>query len=127
MGPISWRRRPLDKVVTVEPLARVESIPGWLRPEDAEKLYELARSTAGPILEIGTYRGKSAVLMALALKEAQRDTTVYTLEVDRGAIEAATAEAERHRVASLIVFVRGTATAFARAYPHVRPTLAFVD
>ena len=38
----------------------VESIRGWLRVEDAEKLYELAHATPGPVLEIGTAHGKSA-------------------------------------------------------------------
>jgi predicted O-methyltransferase YrrM len=56
----------------MDPLARVESIPGWLRSEDAEKLYELAQLTPGPILEVGTHFGKSAVVMALALQDEQR-------------------------------------------------------
>jgi predicted O-methyltransferase YrrM len=113
----------------VDALARVESIPGWLRAADAEKLYELARLTPGPILEIGTHHGKSAVLMALAVKDAQRHdgTVLYTLDVDRRSIRAAAAEAEAREVDDVIVFVRGTLRAFARAYPHLRPTLTFVD
>jgi predicted O-methyltransferase YrrM len=43
-------------------------VPGWLRPEDALKLYELAYYATGPILEIGTYRGKSGTLMAIAAR-----------------------------------------------------------
>jgi predicted O-methyltransferase YrrM len=105
----------------------VEAIPGWLRPEDASKLYELARSTPGPILEIGTHQGKSAVLIALALREAERETVLYTLDVDRGAVEAAVAEARARHVADEIIFIRGTVAAFARAYPHIRPTLTFID
>jgi predicted O-methyltransferase YrrM len=111
----------------VDALALVESIPGWLRQADAEKLYELARATPGPIVEIGTFHGKSAVLMALAAKDAGRDTTLYTLDVDRSALRAASAEAEARGVADRIVFVRGTLAAFVRAYPHVRPELTFVD
>ena len=105
----------------------MESVPGWLRPEDAEKLYELAGSTRGPILEIGTYRGKSALLMALAMKHSHGDGVLYTLDVDRRAIAAAAGEARARGVADTIVFVLGTVVAFARAYPHVRPTLTFVD
>jgi predicted O-methyltransferase YrrM len=112
----------------VDPLARVESIPGWLRAEDADKLYELAQRTPGPILEVGTHFGKSAVLMALAVQEAQRsDLVLYTLDVDRRAIRAAAAEAEARDLEDAIVFVRGTLRAFARAYPQVRPALTFVD
>jgi predicted O-methyltransferase YrrM len=111
----------------VDALARVESIPGWLRAADAEKLYELAYLTAGPILEIGTHYGKSAVLMALALKAAQRRDFVYTLDIDCRAIRAAAAEANARQVDDVIVFVRGTSRAFARAYPNLRPNLTFVD
>lgn len=105
----------------------VESIPGWLRSEDADMLYELARSTPGPILEIGTYHGKSAVLMALAGKGGYHDPRIFTLDVNMAVIEAATAQAEAHGVLDRIVFVRGTTGGFARAYPHLRPTVTFVD
>ena len=108
-------------------LALVESVPGWLRPEDADKLWELARSASGPILEIGTYHGKSAVLMALALKDAGSGAVLYTLDVDARALRSAQAAAETHGVADRIVFVRGTSAALAGAYPHLRPALTFVD
>jgi predicted O-methyltransferase YrrM len=112
----------------VDVLARVESIPGWLRAQDADKLYELARLTPGPILEVGTHFGKSAVLMALAAQDAgRRDAVVYTLDVDGRAARAGAAEAKARALEDVIVFVRGTLRSFARAYPHLRPTLTFVD
>jgi MMP 1-O-methyltransferase len=111
----------------VEAISRVDSIPGWMEPADAAKLYELAHATPGPILEIGTYHGKSAVLMAHAIREAGTDTLLYTLEVDKASIRAATVHAKAQGVAGVIVFVRGTLNAFARAYPRLRPALTFVD
>jgi predicted O-methyltransferase YrrM len=111
----------------MQAIAQVASIPGWMRPEDADELWELASATTGPILEIGTFHGKSAVLMALALKAAGIDTRIYTLEVDKASIKAAQAQATAHGVADLIVFVRSTSEAFARAYPWLRPNLTFVD
>ncbi|MFL5828755.1 MAG: class I SAM-dependent methyltransferase [Solirubrobacteraceae bacterium] len=116
-----------DTVSPVQAISRVASIPGWMEPGDADKLYELAGAADGPILEIGTYHGKSAVLMALAVKDAGRHVTIFTLEVDKAAIRAATAQAEAHGVAETIVFVRATADAFARAYPRLQPALSFVD
>jgi predicted O-methyltransferase YrrM len=116
-----------DKLTPMGALALVDSIPGWLRPEDAEKLYELAGSTPGPILEIGTHRGKSAVLMALATKDSGRDAPIYTLDVDRSYLREAEIRARTHSVSDVIVFVRGTLAAFARAYPHLRPKLTFID
>lgn len=108
-------------------LARVDRIPGWLRPEDADELWELARSADGPILEIGTYRGRSAVLMALALKDANRQGHLYSVDIDRDNLRLAADEASARGVAERIVFVHGTVGAFARAYPHVRPAVTFVD
>src|SRR5438270_3666674 len=111
----------------MRPLELVDSIPGWLLPGDADKLYALARSTEGPILEVGTYHGKSAVLMALATKDGGRSSLLYTLDVDLGVLRAAKAYAEAHGVADRIVFVRGTLTGFVRAYPHLRPPVTFID
>jgi MMP 1-O-methyltransferase len=114
-------------VSPVQAITRVASIPGWMEPGDADKLYELAAAADGPILEIGTYHGKSAVLMALAVKDAGRNTLIFSLEVDKAAIRAATAHAQRHGVADAIVFFRATAGAFTRAYPRFQPALCFVD
>jgi hypothetical protein len=111
----------------MQTLALVESVSGWLRPEDADKLWELAHSAAGPILEIGTYHGKSAVLMALALRDAGNGGVLYTLDVDARVLRSAQAESETHGVGDLIVFVRGTSAALARAYPHLRPAVTFID
>jgi predicted O-methyltransferase YrrM len=111
----------------MQAISRVESIPGWMRPQDADKLWELASETNGPVLEIGTFHGKSAVLMALALTATGSDTLIYTLEVEKASINAARAQATAHSVADRIVFVRGTSDAFARAYPRFRPAMTFVD
>lgn len=110
-----------------EALAAVETIPGWLMPEDGAKLYELGYAASGPILEVGTYHGKSAILMALAVRDAGRDVLVYTLDVDPTVIDNAAEQAERRGLGDRIVFTRATSAAFARAYPHLRPALTFVD
>ena len=111
----------------MDALARVDAIEGWLLREDAEALYALALASRGPIVEIGTYRGKSAILMALALVEADSDQILFTVDFDRRCLHAAASHARERGVAGKIVFVRGTVAAFARAYPHVRPALTFVD
>jgi hypothetical protein len=111
----------------MEALERVDSIPGWLRPGDADKLWELAGSANGPILEIGCHKGKSAVLMALAARDAGRDTSLYTLDVDRDLLDEARGHALAHGVGDRIELFRGTAGAFAGAYPQLRPALTFVD
>lgn len=87
--------------------AAVEAIPGWLRPEDALKLYELAFHAAGPILEIGCYRGKSSVLMARALRDAANPAPLVSVDVDPVALGAAAAAAGRHDVDDRVLYVRG--------------------
>lgn len=37
---------------------------GWLTEEEARLLYEIVQKTAGPILEVGCYCGRSTVLLA---------------------------------------------------------------
>lgn len=111
----------------MEALALVESIPGWRPREDAETLYALAGSAGGPILEVGTYNGKSTLIMATALRAAAQTGPIYTVDVDRAAIAAASVHARARGLAERIVFVHGTLAAFAAAYPHLRPALTFVD
>jgi predicted O-methyltransferase YrrM len=108
-------------------LSRVSDIPGWMQPEDADKLYELAASSRGPILEVGTYHGKSAVLMAQAMIDHGNHGPLFSLEVDKRSLMAAVEQARRHGVEARIVFLRATLAAFARAYPWLRPALTFVD
>jgi MMP 1-O-methyltransferase len=108
-------------------IERVASVPGWMSEDDAEKLYELAREASGDILEIGTFQGKSAVLMAQAIRDAGSANLIHTIDVDSSLIAAAREQAVEHGVADRIVFVRGTSASFARAYPKFRPALTFVD
>lgn len=56
-------------------------IPGWLRREDALKLYECGYFTRGNILEFGTNRGLSATILAKSLIKAKRSGTIITMEL----------------------------------------------
>lgn len=107
--------------------AAVSDIPGWLRPEDALKLYELAGFAPGPILEIGAYHGKSSTLMALALRDTGNYVPLLSVDVDPVALRDAAATAARHDVADRVTYVRGTAAALFAAMPGYRPTTVFVD
>ncbi|HEY0631318.1 MAG TPA: hypothetical protein VGC98_04635, partial [Thermoleophilaceae bacterium] len=50
-------------------LAAVEGVEGWLSDGQARRLYERAAAVPpeGRIVEIGSYRGRSAIVMANAL------------------------------------------------------------
>jgi predicted O-methyltransferase YrrM len=104
----------------------VADIPGLLRPEDELKLYELAQQTAGPIFEIGTYRGRSATIMALGAKAGQ-GALLISVDVDPKAQRAAAAALAAAGVADNVLLVRGSAAAALRVLPGLAPRLTFVD
>lgn len=64
-----------------------DDVKGFLAPEEGERLAELAREVGrlGPVLEIGTYCGKSALYLGPAVREA--GTILYTLDHHRGSEE----------------------------------------
>ena len=118
---------PIDPAAQRRAVESVEPLPGWLLDDDALKLYELAHAASGPILEIGTYRGKSTILMATALRDAGRDGPVVSLDVDAAGLREAASHASRLGVADRLVLVRGTAQALLRSRPGFVPSLVFLD
>ena len=119
--------RAIDPAAQRRAIASVEPLPGWLLDDDALKLYELAHSARGPILEIGTYRGKSAILMATALRDAGRDGPIVSLDVDAAGLREAAAQARERSVEDRMVLVRGTTEALLRSRPGFAPSLVFLD
>lgn len=105
----------------------VAAIEGWLEPEASQKLYELGRLAPGPFLEIGTYRGKSAAVLATALHDANRDVAFYSLDIARDDLERAMATLAERGLARHVTFVHGSVTAFFRAFPTFSPRFVFVD
>lgn len=64
-----------------------DTVKGFLAPEEGVALASLAREAGqlGPILEIGTYCGKSALYLGPAARDAS--TVLYTLDHHRGSEE----------------------------------------
>jgi hypothetical protein len=56
-------------------LAASEGVEGWLTDAQARRLFERARE-GGRIVEIGSYRGRSAIVMALAAGDAAELTAI---------------------------------------------------
>jgi predicted O-methyltransferase YrrM len=68
--------------------ARAEAARGFMPPDEGVALYEAAasvRSGGSPMLEIGSYCGKSAVYLGTAALE--RDTVLFALDHHRGSEE----------------------------------------
>ena len=64
-----------------------DTVKGFLAPEEGADLAVLAREAGalGPVLEIGTYCGKSALYIGPAARDA--GTVLYTLDHHRGSEE----------------------------------------
>ncbi len=67
--------------------ADIDQIKGFLAEDEAQALYEhaMACSEAGPVLEIGSYCGKSTIYLGLACR--QNGGTVFALDHHRGSEE----------------------------------------
>lgn len=52
-------------------LAPALALEGWLTPAEAACLYEAARTASQGIVEIGSYRGRSTVVLALGARAGQ--------------------------------------------------------
>ena len=67
--------------------ADIDQIKGFLAQDEAQALYDhaLSASTAGPVLEIGSYCGKSTIYLGLACRI--NNATVFALDHHRGSEE----------------------------------------
>ena len=82
---------------------QIDEMRGWLRPAQARRLWELARGVppAGTVVEIGSFQGKSTVLLASAVDQS---AAVYAIDPhagnDRapGEWDSGTVEGEADRV-----------------------------
>lgn len=60
----------------------IKNIPGWLGPEAAQAMYDCGLKAPLPrFLELGTYAGKSAVVLALALKNGHGTGTLMCCDL----------------------------------------------
>ena len=63
-------------------------IPGWLRREDALKLYEIAYMTDGHVLELGCYQGLSTSILATAILDSRKRRRFLTaIDVDPACVQ----------------------------------------
>ena len=62
--------------MTTDLLAAAAAAPGFMPPEEGRALYEAARAVAvrGPLLEVGSWMGKSALYLAAAARGPVRSS-----------------------------------------------------
>lgn len=86
-------------------------IDGYLWPEEAAKLYELAYRCTGNVLEIGTYRGLSAYILSTALSNRGAGE-LHTCDIDAASAAFACRTLRWHKGRSRIRFHVDDACAF---------------
>ncbi len=101
-------------------------IDGWLRREDALKLYELAYFAPGPILELGSYHGLSTSILACALRDAGNERRIVSVELDGAAQAVARGHLERLGLAGTVELVESDAHAYCLRAAAAGERFAFV-
>jgi len=78
---------PAPEAMPAAPRAVADAAKGFLPPDEAQALYDAAWAMAplGPLLEVGTYCGKSAIWLGAAAKA--RGGSVVTVDHHRGSEE----------------------------------------
>ncbi len=102
-------------------------IPGWLAPEDALKLYELAYFSTGPILEIGMYCGRSTTILATAVADRGSAVPIISIDTDPFALSMTMRSLKMHNVEDRVILACSSIQAFVYAMPSLAPSLVFLD
>lgn len=104
-------------------------IEGWLLPADALKLYEMAHTSGGDILELGSYRGLSTSLLAQATENAGRRDAIISIDLSPEAIVGSQATMKGRPGAGRVSFLQmdGDSAILKMVKARKRFRFAFVD
>lgn len=106
-----------------------KTMRGWLRREDALKLYELAFFTKGDILELGCYHGLSTTILARACRNTDPSRRIYTCDLRADRVAATMKNLARYRLDDLVHAEAADAIELTRrmAQQGKRFEFAFID
>lgn len=100
-------------------------IEGWLRRDDALKLYEIAYVTQGDILELGAYHGLSTSILARACEDASCGS-VYSVDLDPKSLVIASKTLSSLGLLRYVNFVCSDAVGFVESLAKLDRRFAFV-
>ncbi len=98
---------------------------GWLHRHEGQRLYALARSARGAVVEIGSFHGRSTVILAHGAREAGQRVTAVDPH-GPGSLEALRANLAATGVADVVDVVVDTSVSAARRFAGEVDVL-FVD
>lgn len=104
-------------------------IQGWLRREDALKLYELAYFAEGAILELGCGDGLSTWVLAQAVADSERRGKIVSLDNDERKVASAKGSLEARGMGELVDLRLGDAMSICEQLRREGRlfTFAFID
>jgi hypothetical protein len=105
------------------------NLKGSLREADALKIYELAYFSPGAVLEMGSYHGLSASIIATALKNAHSPFKLTSVDLHKGLSELAARNLESLGLDTYATFDTSDGTAYLdRVVAHGRSFgFVFID
>jgi predicted O-methyltransferase YrrM len=105
---------------------RGDKIEGWLRREDALKLYELAYMTDGDVFDIGTYQGLSPSILGRALRDSRKERIVYTCDIYDGNLKIAAQHLRRLGLSRYVQGICADATDAVRTFADQGKRFGFI-
>ena len=105
-----------------------KGISGWLLPDETEKLFEMAHFHGDVILEVGTFRGRSAAVINEGARSgaSRSERQFYSVDIDPTSGFHAHNVLKPRGLADRAIFFHGNLATFRDAFP-VTPTMAFID
>jgi predicted O-methyltransferase YrrM/glycosyltransferase involved in cell wall biosynthesis len=104
-------------------------IPGWLRQEDALKLYEMAYFAEGDILELGCYQGLSTTILAQAVRDSGVEKSIVSVDLEQTHLMSAEKQLAARGLGRYVRVVAGDGAAVCQSLVHKQQRFgfAFVD
>lgn len=116
-----------DLLIDVRNIYRYgNAIPGWLRREEALKLYELAYFSPGDILELGSYHGLSTTIMSQACFDSGGKKMIYTVDLDPQCIKATLNNLRKQRLTQGVAMIIDDGTSAVRRFADAKKQFSFV-
>jgi predicted O-methyltransferase YrrM len=103
-----------------------EVIKGWLRRDDALKLYEMAYYTKGDILELGSYHGLSTTLMANAVRQSPGKKKMLTVDLQPQNIDITNKNLRKAGVLKYVEAICGDAITVVKNFANLNRKFQFI-
>jgi predicted O-methyltransferase YrrM len=101
-------------------------IDGWLRREDALKLYELAYLTEGDVFDIGTYQGLSPSILGRAVRDSRKKRVVHTCDTNEENLKIAITHLRRQGLNKYVRPMCADAKEAAKAFAQQGKKFGFI-